>query len=209
MATDATRAALLDAAERLFLAQGYERVSVRAVNAGAGMNPAAVHYHFGTKEDLVAALLQSRLGPLWAEPLAQVERRAADGHPPDVRELVDVLVRPLDLLTASPRGRMLMHLLARVVLRRRELPFDAHWFGYAPWSALLSAARPELSRAEIGHRWRMTFDLLLQLYGEPLAATAELGSVPRPPLDAVVSFVSAGLDGRDGLQAPPASPNTS
>ncbi|MCX4832220.1 TetR/AcrR family transcriptional regulator [Streptomyces sp. NBC_00006] len=194
MPTDTTRAALLDAAERLFLTKGYEQVSVRAVNAAAGMNPAAVHYHFGAKEDLVAALLQSRLGPLWAQPLADVERRTADGETPRVEEFVDVLVRPLDELTRTPHGRMLLHLLARVVLSRRELPFDERWFGHRPWSELLCAARPDLSRAQAGHRLRMTFDLLLQLYGEPQLATAELGGTPRPPAEAVIAFVAAGLN---------------
>ncbi|MET8472730.1 TetR/AcrR family transcriptional regulator [Streptomyces sp. NPDC006422] len=190
MPTDATRAALLDAAERLFLAKGYEQVSVRAVNAAAGMNPAAVHYHFGTKEDLVAALLQSRLGPLWAEPLAAV----ADTGTPSVAAFVDVLVRPLDALTATPHGRMLLHLLARVVLRRRDLPFDERWFGHGPWRDLLCAARPDVSRTRAAHRLRMTFDLLLQLYGEPQLATAELGGTPRPPVEAVIAYVTAGLD---------------
>ncbi|WP_306321962.1 MULTISPECIES: TetR/AcrR family transcriptional regulator [unclassified Streptomyces] len=196
MPTDTTRAALLDAAERLFLAKGYEQVSVRAVNAAAGMNPAAVHYHFGTKEDLVAALLQSRLGPLWAGPLADVERRLGEGSAPRVEEFVDVLVRPLDELTGTPHGRMLLHLLARVVLRRRELPFDARWFGHASWRDLLCAAHPDLSRTEAAHRLRMTFDLLLQLYGEPQSATAELGGTPRPPVDTVIAFVTAGLNAR-------------
>ncbi|WP_055702620.1 MULTISPECIES: TetR/AcrR family transcriptional regulator [Streptomyces] len=196
MATDSTRAALLDAAERLFLDHGYEKVSVRAVNAAAGRNPAAVHYHFGTKEDLVAALLQNRLGPLWAEPLAAVERRLDEGVTVDVDELVAVLVRPLDALTEEPRGRLLVHLLARVVLRRRELPFDDRWFGYAPWRRLLGAARPDLSRQEVAHRWRMAFDLLLQLYGEPQTAAADLGRTPRPSTESVTSFIAAGLNAR-------------
>ncbi|MEV5983249.1 helix-turn-helix domain-containing protein [Streptomyces sp. NPDC052114] len=201
MATDSTRAALLDAAERLFLDHGYEKVSVRAVNAAAGMNPAAVHYHFGTKEDLVAALLQNRLGPLWAEPLAEVERRLDEGGTVDVDELVAVLVRPLDELTEKPRGRLLVHLLARVVLRRRQLPFDAHWFGYAPWQRLLSAARPDLPHEEVAHRWRMTFDLLLQLYGEPQAPAAELGRTPRPSTRSVTSFIAAGLNARPPIDS--------
>ncbi|MFJ5288450.1 TetR family transcriptional regulator [Streptomyces sp. NPDC088348] len=90
MATDTTRARLLDEAERLFLERGYELVSVRAVNAAAGMNPAAVHYHFGSKEDLVVALLQSRLGPLWADRLATLTRRRAAGWTPGAGELARI-----------------------------------------------------------------------------------------------------------------------
>ncbi|NEW30224.1 TetR/AcrR family transcriptional regulator, partial [Nocardia cyriacigeorgica] len=72
-----TRERLLAAAERLLLESGYERVSIRAVCAAAEVNPAAVHYHFGSKQALVAALLQSRLGPLWEASLDDLAERAA------------------------------------------------------------------------------------------------------------------------------------
>ncbi len=47
-----TRERLLTVAERLLLESGYDSVSVRAINAAAGANPAAVHYHFGSKRVL-------------------------------------------------------------------------------------------------------------------------------------------------------------
>lgn len=58
-----TRERLLTVAERLLLESGYDEVSVRAVCTAANVNPAAVHYHFGSKVGLVSALLQARLGP--------------------------------------------------------------------------------------------------------------------------------------------------
>lgn len=54
---DVTRLRLLKTAERLFATEGLDAVSLRAVNAAAGLGPSSVHYHFGTKEDLVAAVL--------------------------------------------------------------------------------------------------------------------------------------------------------
>src|SRR5437870_340900 len=57
----ATRARLVDAAERLFLEADPSSVSVRMINAAAGLNPGAVHYHFGSKDGLVLALLKDRL----------------------------------------------------------------------------------------------------------------------------------------------------
>ena len=54
----------------LFLDQGYDDVSVRTINAAAGLNPGAVHYHFGSKQGLVVALLEDRLLPDW-EPTAR------------------------------------------------------------------------------------------------------------------------------------------
>lgn len=49
---DATRQALIDAALHLFGAQGYAAASTRAIAARAGVNLAAIAYHFGGKEGL-------------------------------------------------------------------------------------------------------------------------------------------------------------
>ncbi|MFD6215422.1 TetR/AcrR family transcriptional regulator, partial [Nocardia salmonicida] len=62
-----TRQRLLIAAETLLLTEPYDEVSVRGICVAAGANAAAVHYHFGSKEALVGALIEDRLGPLWAD----------------------------------------------------------------------------------------------------------------------------------------------
>ncbi|MCF2525995.1 TetR/AcrR family transcriptional regulator [Yinghuangia soli] len=193
-ATAATRARLLAEAERLFLAQGYEKVSVRAVNAAAGMNPAAVHYHFGSKEALVVALLQQRLGPLWAGDLQALTERCASGWTPTPAELADIIVRPFDALSRTADGRMLLHLLARVVLGNDRLPWDDPWFEHRPWRELLAAMRPDLDARAVRDRWRLAFALLLHTYGEPLAPADRIGAVPPPDAREVAAFVAAGLD---------------
>jgi AcrR family transcriptional regulator len=50
-----TEAAILDAARALFAETGYERATIRAVAAAAGVDPALVMQHFGSKEGLFAA----------------------------------------------------------------------------------------------------------------------------------------------------------
>ena len=59
-ATD-TREGLLDAAEALLLTEGYAAVTSRRVGAGAGVNPALVHYHFGSMDDLFLAVYRRRV----------------------------------------------------------------------------------------------------------------------------------------------------
>ena len=54
----ATREALLDSAERLFAARGYEAVGTREIVADAGANLAAIKYHFGSKQDLYLAAVK-------------------------------------------------------------------------------------------------------------------------------------------------------
>ena len=59
-----TREDLLDAAERLFALHGVNGTSLRAVTREAGANVAAVHYHFGSKEELLREVFARRLGPV-------------------------------------------------------------------------------------------------------------------------------------------------
>jgi AcrR family transcriptional regulator len=56
--TSKTRAALLDATERLLLAEGYAAVSSRRVAAAVGVKPPLVHYYFPSMDDLFVALLR-------------------------------------------------------------------------------------------------------------------------------------------------------
>jgi len=58
--TSKSRAALLDAAERLMLQEGYAAVTSRRVAASAGLKPQLVHYYFRTMDDLFLALFRRR-----------------------------------------------------------------------------------------------------------------------------------------------------
>ena len=72
-----TRAAILDAAQELFAAQGYAGTSVRSVAAAAGVDASLVHHYFGTKDDLFVAALQIPVDP--RERLAGVIAQGPDG----------------------------------------------------------------------------------------------------------------------------------
>ncbi|RKN12253.1 TetR/AcrR family transcriptional regulator [Streptomyces radicis] len=88
----ATRESILNAAERLFAERGVYAVSNRQISEAAGQgNTAAVGYHFGTKTDLVRAIIRRHTGPI--EEIR--ERMVADlGPSPDLRDWVSCLVRP-------------------------------------------------------------------------------------------------------------------
>ena len=58
--TSKTRAALLDAAEKLMLEEGYAAVTSRRLAARAGLKPQLVHYYFRTMDDLFLALFRRR-----------------------------------------------------------------------------------------------------------------------------------------------------
>lgn len=63
-AEDDIRAALLGAAEKLFLKHGFERVTARQIAAAAGTTPAMIHYYFSNKLGLFRAMLDAAIAPL-------------------------------------------------------------------------------------------------------------------------------------------------
>lgn len=56
--SDATRAAILNAARERFAADGYDRATIRAIAAVAGIDPSMVMRYFGSKEGLFVAAAQ-------------------------------------------------------------------------------------------------------------------------------------------------------
>jgi AcrR family transcriptional regulator len=72
-----TRAALLDAAARVFVERGFQRASVELIAAEAGFTRGAFYSNFATKEELFAELLQDRVYSVYrqmAEDAARPER---------------------------------------------------------------------------------------------------------------------------------------
>ncbi len=58
-----TRDAILESARGLFARQGFDKTSVRAVAAGAGVDSALVHHYFGTKRELFVASIALPIDP--------------------------------------------------------------------------------------------------------------------------------------------------
>ncbi|GAA4971834.1 AcrR family transcriptional regulator [Nonomuraea thailandensis] len=116
-----TREAILDAAERLFAERGVGEVSNRQIGQAAGQaNNFAVGYHFGTKADLVRAIVRRHTAV--TEEL-RVRMLARIAEPGDLRAWISCLVRPatrqLDALgVPSWRARCLAQFDTVPALRR-------------------------------------------------------------------------------------------
>jgi AcrR family transcriptional regulator len=96
VSTPDTRTRVLDVAERLFAQQGFAETSLRNITSDAGVNLAAVNYHFGSKDALLFAVLERRIGPINQERLSildQLEEEHAGGRIP-LEDLVEALVGP-------------------------------------------------------------------------------------------------------------------
>jgi len=100
-----TRERLLRIAERLFARTGIDAVSTRQIAAAAAQkNTAALHYHFGTKDQLIDTLLALRLEPINRRREALLEAVWRDGSERDLHALLDALVRPLLETLADPEN---------------------------------------------------------------------------------------------------------
>lgn len=91
------RGALLDAAARLFLQHGFDRVSARQIAAAAGATPAMIHYYFTDKAGLFRAMIERAITPV-----REMLSRAADAgelHPP---ELTVLMSAQMTAVSANP-----------------------------------------------------------------------------------------------------------
>ncbi|KQR96405.1 TetR family transcriptional regulator [Williamsia sp. Leaf354] len=87
------REEILDAAGELFTTQGFAGTSTRAIAEAVGLRQASLYHHFGTKEDILAALLQETVSPtmdfaLALDPDADARDRMTDLVRFDVDQLV-------------------------------------------------------------------------------------------------------------------------
>src|SRR5687768_13750505 len=73
-----TRTRILDAAEELFMQHGFEGTSMRLLTTKAGVNLAAVNYHFGSKDALIEAVFRRRLDPMNSARIAAIDKAEAD-----------------------------------------------------------------------------------------------------------------------------------
>jgi AcrR family transcriptional regulator len=91
-----TKDRILDVAETRFADHGFVATSLRDITSDAGVNIAAVNYHFGSKEALLAAVLERRIAPVNRERLELLDEAeaAANGGAADLEALVRALLAP-------------------------------------------------------------------------------------------------------------------
>lgn len=162
-----TKTRLLRVAERMFADQGFNGVSLRQLTAAAGVNLAAVNYHFGSKEGLLAAIFESRCRPMNEERLARLETCVEEaGKPPLLEQIIAAFIAPaLSSTSDVAGGATFTRLRAVLSVEHNELARNliAKYFDTTStrFVAALARALPHLTHAEVF--WRFHF-LLGALY---------------------------------------------
>jgi len=200
-----TKEVILDAAEKLFAEKTYSAVSLRELTQAAGVNLAAVNYHFGSKDALLIALFRRgaiELNRARARLLREAEERAGGGTPP-VRDIVAALVLPAIRYSFTSNRLALYNQF--VAFARGDGPPEAREMldkevGHLQRFALsLARALPHLPQHEV--YWRLHFAMGVQhsLYTDmKRLETLSGGLCQLDDLEAVtarvIDYVTAGLE---------------
>ena len=206
-----TKERILDAAERLFADRGFAATSLRQITAEAGVNLAAVNYHFGSKESLLAAVFERRVVPVNQERLRRLdalEAKDAAGTAIDLEDVVRAFVLPAFRAAEQfgAQGAKFMQLVGRMHSETNEQLRATFLKLFQPvglrFVPVLKKLLPDLTEEEV--MWRLHFVigslahiLVCTQLEEPFMGKRLRGA---DLADALVQFNTAGLAAR--VQAP-------
>jgi AcrR family transcriptional regulator len=192
-----TQERIFAAAERLFAEHGIDAVSTRDIIDAAGVNGGSIHYHFGSREQLIAALIERRAGYLGVQRDRYLDELEASGEI-TLRSVVDVLVRPTAELAANADGRYHAGFIVAVTNKRELMPivrrmFDSYTIRYL---AVLARVTPHLDDTTRRLRYGVARDIVNRVIGQTDGALqrwiAPPGAQSRSEVDA--SLVDAVTD---------------
>lgn len=151
-----TKERILAAAEALFAQRGFDGASLRQLTASAGVNLAAVNYHFGSKEKLVEQVFKRRLDALNQHRLAELAKVA--GQPgTTLEDVLAAYIRPALELSHEGNGSLFMRVLARAFAEHDDTlrQFLSENYGHVMRQFTTEFARllPHLEKAEL--YWRI------------------------------------------------------
>ncbi|MBN9473657.1 MAG: TetR family transcriptional regulator [Burkholderiales bacterium] len=210
-AGEETRTTILDVAERICAGEGFEALSVRAISEAAGVNLAAITYHFGGKSQLFEEMFRRRVVPLNDERLALLDAALASGAP-TLEAVVRAFVEPPMKLTAAINARsnnsalVVMQFLSRAFAMPGENEFLQTYYEPVRSRFILALKHflPKLPLEEVIWRYNLMVGGIIYAMGgwermerPPAAfASAPLPHAQHRPddmVDRMVRFFLAGL----------------
>ena len=196
-----TRSRILDVAEELFSEQGFDRISIRDITKKARVNLASINYHFGSKQDLIAAIFERRVFPVNQARIAALDAVEQAKTSPKLENILEAFIRPtIQCAKNVPKGEKAFSKLfgrclsepspeIEALLKRQFEPLIERLDG------ALMKALPRLSRSEIFwcmkftfgalHHWLLTKDRFLPTWLEP--------SDGEEQIQKLISFAAAGF----------------
>lgn len=197
-----TRMRIVRAAEVLFARDGYEGTSLRQITEEAGVNVAAVNYHFGSKENLLIEVLDRVVGPINEERMRLLDRAEADGDPDATAVLTAFLLPDLQVIEElRARDPSLPRFVSRMYSEGSELMGRVMGRQFAEtrrrFYAAFARALPALSGEEIAWRLHCVVGIVVYLFagveakGMPQMIGDDIEENLRKLLEVTVPLMSA------------------
>jgi AcrR family transcriptional regulator len=194
------RERLIDAGERLFAQHGWNGVGIRTIATAADVSLAALNYHFGDKENLLAEIFAERARPIADERMRLLDEIQASGTV-TLESVIESFLRP-SFGAAKSGGKIFAKLRARLATEseafNRRIRANAFDESSRRYIATLQALLPDLSPEDLG--WRFHFLLGTMLY--TMADSGRIQSLTDGQCDAgdvdavmlhIVPFLAAGF----------------
>jgi len=162
-----TRLRILETAERFYAERGFEGTSLRSLTEAAGVNLAAVNYHFGSKKALMWEMFRARIAPMNAERLRRLDEALAAPGGPALEAIFDALLAPTFAAAKGPDGAnvIFLRMVGRVFTESEEFWQALHDEFFNELSRrfmeALAIAAPKLSENELA--WRYHFAIATML----------------------------------------------
>lgn len=187
-----TRDRILDTAERLFAEQGFHVATLRQITQEAGVNLAAVNYHFGSKQALQRAIFKRRLDALNAARMSRLDQ-ALENDPPELEDVLDAFVQPALAFTrgGDAEGQRFMQLLLRAFADRDT---DLHQAMRQEYAHVMRRFADAIGRAlpeAAPERLRQQLDFIVGALTLTMAESALKDT--RIIADELIRFAAAGL----------------
>lgn len=172
-----TREEILAAARTAFGEVGYDRATIRAIAAAAGVDPALVHHYFRTKEDLYAAAIRMPISP------AAVSDTVLGG---DLTELGERMATLFFSVWEQPEGREPLLAMLRGAMTGNDAGVDA--FREFASRALLGRLVVAIDRPDARLRTQLALGQLLGV--AMLRYVIRMDPVASAPTEEVVAMVA-------------------
>jgi AcrR family transcriptional regulator len=204
-----TKHKILDAAQYLFAREGFKGTSLREITGMAGVNIAAINYHFGSKEALLKAVLERKLIPLneiRIDRLKSVTDTARkQGTAPEVRDLLLAFIEPtFQFKDTSPDASDFIVLVGRAFYDPddtvRKAFIQLVWPLYELIVDVFRKALPQLPEQVLLWRLHFLFGSLshvVLLCGSTFHADLEefpLATDTKTVLEILIPFMTAGIE---------------
>ncbi len=110
-----TKERILASTEKLLAENGFESVSLRDITNAAGVNVAAVNYHFGSKEKLFEEIQCRHINPINAERMRLLKEAQEGGEVAELRVILEAFMRPF--FTSVTKSKMSEQLFFKLMGR--------------------------------------------------------------------------------------------